>query len=578
MSNLEESLGPYACQASKTLGRLHVEKGNKGRSDFQRDRDRVIHSAAFRKLMHKTQVFIGHEGDLFRTRLTHSIEVSQVARAISRRLKLNEDLTEALCLAHDLGHTPFGHTGQTSLNRCLKKFHSESNGFEHNIQSLRVVDKLENKYLEFDGLNLCFETREGILKHCSKRIAPRLGKIAERFVRGRLPSLEAQLVNVADEIAYNHHDLDDGLRSGLLLFDEIIGLGAAKKAVSEVVSIGRSLDDYRKNSEVIRRMINSQIEDLVRQTQRNIKMSGVNSVDEVRSFGKVLVSFSPETQSKVTELKSFLMRRLYKNPQVKQLTDIAEVVVSDLFSVFVADLRVSNLDLKSLRAVADKIAGMTDSSAVRMHNKFFPEKGKLHHFSQKGHNNAEIFMDDKDRIAYLDSIFSAAEKNKLIIHAYQLLNHEAHWMVTPKLGDSLRLTVQSVGREYVRAFNQRWGRTGTLWDGRYRSYVIDGKPTVELNIQKYLDKLPKDNGLIRDEVQWKWSSCAYYCGTLSQVQKLITKKNYWSFLFPISAYWDLGNTPFERQFKYREFLKRSLSDEETEQIRKSLSRGVPKLK
>jgi putative transposase len=204
-------------------------------------------------------------------------------------------------------------------------------------------------------------------------------------------------------------------------------------------------------------------------------------------------------------------------------------------------------------------------------------KGKLHHFAQKGHNNAEIFMDDKDRIAYLDSIFSAAEKNKLIIHAYQLLNHEAHWMVTPKLGDSLRLTVQSVGREYVRAFNQRWGRTGTLWDGRYRSYVIDGKPTVELNIQKYLDKLPKDNGLIRDEVQWKWSSCAYYCGTLSQVQKLITKKNYWSFLFPISAYWDLGNTPFERQFKYREFLKRSLSHEETEKIRKSLSRGVPKL-
>ena len=209
MSNLEEGLGPYACQASKTLGRLHVEKGNKGRSDFQRDRDRVIHSAAFRKLMHKTQVFIGHEGDLFRTRLTHSIEVSQVARAISRRLKLNEDLTEALCLAHDLGHTPFGHTGQTILNRCLKKLHSESNGFEHNIQSLRVVDKLENKYLEFDGLNLCFETREGILKHCSKRIAPRLGKIAERFVKGRLPSLEAQLVNVADEIAYNHHDLDD---------------------------------------------------------------------------------------------------------------------------------------------------------------------------------------------------------------------------------------------------------------------------------------------------------------------------------------------------------------------------------
>ena len=374
MSNLEESLGPYACQASKTLGRLHVEKGNKGRSDFQRDRDRVIHSAAFRKLMHKTQVFIGHEGDLFRTRLTHSIEVSQVARAISRRLKLNEDLTEALCLAHDLGHTPFGHTGQTILNRCLKELHSESNGFEHNIQSLRVVDKLENKYLEFDGLNLCFETREGILKHCSKRIAPRLGKIAERFVKGRLPSLEAQLVNVADEIAYNHHDLDDGLRSGLLLFDEIIGLGAAKKAVSEVVSIGRSLDDHRKNSEVIRRMINSQIEDLVRQTQRNIEMSGVNSVDEVRSFGTALVSFSPETQSKVTELKSFLMRRLYKNPQVKQLTDIAEVVVSDLFSFFVADLRVSNLDLKSLRAVADKIAGMTDSSAVRMHNKFFPEK------------------------------------------------------------------------------------------------------------------------------------------------------------------------------------------------------------
>ena len=374
MYEIERALASYACKSSETKGRIFEGDNTSGRSEFQRDRDRIIHSAAFRKLMHKTQVFIGHEGELFRTRLTHSIEVAQIARAVSRRLSLNEDLTEALCLAHDLGHTPFGHAGQAALNRCLKKKNSASNGFEHNIQSLRVIDKLEKKYREYDGLNLCFETREGVLKRCSKRLAPTFGKVADRFLKGGCPSLEAQLSNIADEIAYNHHDLDDGLRSGLLFFDEIVDLKAAKKEVSEVLSLGGFVDEHRKHSEIIRRMINSQIEDLVDQTEKNIQSSGVKSVNDVRAFEKTLVSFSPETQIKVTELKNFLMRRLYKNPNVKRLTDIAEIVVKDLFYAFLVDSGSSDIDPKSLRVVADKIAGMTDISAVRTHNKFFPEK------------------------------------------------------------------------------------------------------------------------------------------------------------------------------------------------------------
>ena len=377
MFDTDDILAPYACKSSETKGRLFKGDKTHGRSEFQRDRDRIVHSGAFRKLMYKTQVFIGHEGDLFRTRLTHSIEVAQIARASSRRLSLNEDLTEALCLAHDLGHTPFGHAGQTALNRCLKAKNSKSNGFEHNIQSLRIIDKLEKKYLGYDGLNLCFETREGVLKRCSRKIASKFGAVGDRFVFGGQPSLEAQISNIADEIAYNHHDLDDGLRSGLITIEEILGLKAAENAAKEVLSLRSPelMDKSRVNSEIIRRMINSQIEDLVHQTKKNVLSSAVTSVADVRNNDNQIVSFSPKTKDNVRELKSFLMHRLYKNPKVRGLTDAAEIVIEDLFSIFVNEENSENKDsLKHLRSVADKIASLTDSSAVKLHKQFFPDK------------------------------------------------------------------------------------------------------------------------------------------------------------------------------------------------------------
>ena len=377
MSDKEGILAPYACKSSETKGRLFKGDKTLGRSEFQRDRDRIIHSGAFRKLMYKTQVFIGHEGDLFRTRLTHSIEVAQIARASSRRLSLNEDLTEALCLAHDLGHTPFGHAGQTALNRCLKEMNPKSNGFEHNIQSLRIIDKLEKKYLGYDGLNLCFETREGVLKRCSRKIAPKFGEVANRFLSGGQPSLEAQISNIADEIAYNHHDLDDGLRSGLITIEEILGLKAAENAAKEVLSLRspKLMDKSRVNSEIIRRMISSQIEDLVHQTKKNVLSSAVTSLTDVRSSTNQIVSFSPKTKENVRELKSFLMRSLYKNPKVRALTDVAEIVIEDLFSLFFKEENSEDKDsIKHLRFVSDKIAGLTDSSAVKLHKQFFPDK------------------------------------------------------------------------------------------------------------------------------------------------------------------------------------------------------------
>ena len=377
MFDTEDTLAPYACKSSETKGRLFKGDKTLGRSEFQRDRDRIIHSGAFRKLMYKTQVFIGHEGDLFRTRLTHSLEVAQIARASSRRLSLNEDLTEALCLAHDLGHTPFGHAGQTALNRCLKEMNSKSNGFEHNIQSLRIIDKLEKKYFGYDGLNLCFETREGVLKRCPRKIAPKFGAVADRFVFGGQPSLEAQISNIADEIAYNHHDLDDGLRSELITIEEILDLKAAENAATEVLSLKgpQLMEKSRVNSEIIRRMISSQIDDLVSQTKENILSSAVTSLADVRNSTNQIVSFSPKTKDNVRELKSFLMHRLYKNPKVRSLTDVAEIVIEDLFSIFFNEENSEDKDpMQHLRSVADKIASLTDSSAVKLHKQFFPDK------------------------------------------------------------------------------------------------------------------------------------------------------------------------------------------------------------
>ncbi|MEW5904879.1 MAG: deoxyguanosinetriphosphate triphosphohydrolase [Pseudomonadota bacterium] len=362
---------PYAVAAS-ARGRRIVEVAPEGRSEFQRDRDRIIHSAAFRRLEYKTQVFVNHEGDLFRTRLTHSIEVAQIGRSIARRLKLNEDLVEAVSLAHDLGHTPFGHAGQEALNECMK----DHGGFEHNLQSLRVVDVLEERYAAFDGLNLCFETREGILKHCSHEHATRLGDVGERFLHGWRPSLEAQLANLADEIAYNNHDVDDGLRSGLLTLEQLASVTLFAQHLQQVRDAHPTLAERRVVHETVRRMINTLVTDLIVQTEANIQRYAPQSVEEVRA-APALVAFSTEMQERNRELKSFLRTHLYRHYRVMRMTAKARRIIGDLFFAFLEDPRLlppqfasSGQDQRA-RVVADYIAGMTDRYAIREHRRIF---------------------------------------------------------------------------------------------------------------------------------------------------------------------------------------------------------------
>jgi len=278
------NLKPFAADPLKSLGRQFKEAPSKLRNDFQRDRDRIIHSGAFRRLEYKTQVFVNHEGDMFRTRLTHSLEVAQIARGISRTLGLHEDLAEAISLAHDLGHTPFGHAGQTALNRCMKAY----GGFEHNLQSLRIVDYLENDYVDFKGLNLTFETREGILKHCSNKNAAKLGKVGERFIQKKQPSLEAQLVNFADEIAYNHHDIDDGYRSGLVTFDQLKDLPFFNEISVEVKSESPSINEKQIIKSTIRRMMNLFIMDLCEYSQAQLDREKFHGIDDIRNAEPVI--------------------------------------------------------------------------------------------------------------------------------------------------------------------------------------------------------------------------------------------------------------------------------------------------
>jgi len=367
----ERRLAPYAVKET-VRGRKVTEAPPPGRSEFQRDRDRIIHSAAFRRLEYKTQVFVNHEGDLFRTRLTHSIEVAQIGRSIARRLGLNEDLVEAIALAHDLGHTPFGHAGQEALNDCMK----EHGGFEHNLQSLRVVDVLEERYAAFNGLNLCFETREGILKHCSRENAARLGDVGERFLNDRRPNLEAQLANLADEIAYNNHDVDDGLRSGLLTLEQLNSVPLFARHLEEVRSAYPGLAERRMVHETVRRMINTLVTDLIRQTEENIRQHAPRSVDEVRN-APPLVAFSPEIQEQNRELKAFLRIHLYRHYRVMRMTAKARRIIRELFLAFLEDPRLlppqfnPSVETDRARAVADYIAGMTDRYAIREHRRIF---------------------------------------------------------------------------------------------------------------------------------------------------------------------------------------------------------------
>ncbi len=382
------SLAPYACSDVHTRGRRYPEPKPAYRSEFQRDRDRIVHSAAFRRLEYKTQVFVNHEGDLFRTRLTHSIEVAQIARSIARSLSLNEDLTEAIALAHDLGHTPFGHAGQDALNSCMKDY----GGFEHNLQSLRVVDVLEERYAEFPGLNLTFETREGILKHCSPRAARELGELGQRFLDKTWPGAEAQLVNIADEIAYNNHDVDDGLRYGLIDFDTLRGIALFDEQYREVESLYPGLGRRRKIHETIRRMVNRQVVDLIENSRRLLEGVGAPHPDEVRSAGDAVIAYGDELREQTLALKRFLREALYNHYQVRRMSLKSVSVIRRLFQAFfedsrllppqyqetIAACRAEGGDAEACRArtIADYIAGMTDRYAIREHERlYFPDTG-----------------------------------------------------------------------------------------------------------------------------------------------------------------------------------------------------------
>ncbi|MDD4929356.1 MAG: deoxyguanosinetriphosphate triphosphohydrolase [Gallionella sp.] len=366
-------LASYAVSESNSRGRRILEAAPSGRSEFQRDRDRIIHSSAFRRLEYKTQVFVNHEGDLFRTRLTHSIEVAQIARSIARRLNLNEDLTEAISLAHDLGHTPFGHAGQDALNGCMKAY----GGFEHNLQSVRVVDVLEERYAAFDGLNLCFETREGMLKHCSLEHAAQLGELGERFLNNRRPSLEGQIANLADEIAYNNHDVDDGLRSGLITLEQLSAVPLVAEHLQQVREAHPGLTGRRVVHETVRRMINTLVTDLIRQSAGNIASSNLVTLEEVRN-APALIAFSPELATKQRVLKKFLHTHLYRHYRVMRMSAKAQRIIQELFAVFMEDSHLlppqfqRNADRAAhARAVADYIAGMTDRYAIREHKRIF---------------------------------------------------------------------------------------------------------------------------------------------------------------------------------------------------------------
>lgn len=342
------------------------------RSEFARDRDRIIHSSAFRRLEYKTQVFVNHEGDLFRTRLTHSIEVAQIARSVVRALHLNDDLVEAIALAHDLGHTPFGHAGQDALNDCM----SAHGGFEHNLQSLRIVDRLEERYAAFDGLNLMFETREGILKHCPKTQESNLGDVGVRFRDGLRPSLEAQVCNLADEIAYNNHDIDDGLRSGLLSIDELRSIDLFAHHADEVKRDYPNVGVRRLVHETVRRMIGDQVGDMAEESRRRISAAGVETVADVQR-APTLIGFTPSMKEKNTALKRFLLERLYRHPRVNAMTNRAGKIIRDLFASFMAEpqqLPAQYLELveaDKARTIADYIAGMTDRYAIREHARLF---------------------------------------------------------------------------------------------------------------------------------------------------------------------------------------------------------------
>ncbi len=370
------NLANFAVSSNNSRGRIVKEKPPLDRSEFQRDRDRIIHSSAFRRLEYKTQVFVNHEGDLFRTRLTHSLEVAQIGRSIARNLRLNEDLVEAISLAHDLGHTPFGHAGQDALNKCMKNH----NGFEHNLQSLRVVDTLEEKYGEFNGLNLSFETREGILKHCSKKNAEKLGDVGKRFLTNQRPSLEAQLTNIADEIAYNNHDVDDGLRSGIITLEELQQVSIFSRHLSMSKKLYPRISGRKLIHETIRSMINTLVSDLIKQSTINLKSNQINSLEDVL-IAPTLITFSEKTKKEQQELKRFLRNKLYQHFKVTRMSNKAQHTIKMLFNAFSENTQLlpPKYQIKSnknkYQSITDYIAGMTDRYAIKEYKRLFTVEG-----------------------------------------------------------------------------------------------------------------------------------------------------------------------------------------------------------
>ena len=376
---MNQPLAPYAAIDEQSRGRRFPEPPPRFRTEFQRDRDRIIHSNAFRRLVYKTQVFVNHEGDLYRTRITHSLEVAQIGRTVARALDLNETLTEAICLAHDLGHTPFGHAGQDALNECMREY----GGFEHNLQSLRVVDELEERYADFSGLNLTFECREGVLKHCSTQNARLLGDVGERFLNRTQPSLEAQLANLADAIAYNNHDVDDGVRAGLISVEDLLEVRLFARLHAMVVARYPESPPRRVLYETIRRMVDHLVTDVITQSQKNIVASSVDTIQAVRQYSRPLISLSEDVLSEHQELKRFLRTRLYNHPKVREVMDEAGATLKGLFEAYMKDpsrlppehqILVERAEAgggrsAAARVVADYVAGMTDRFAFLEHSK-----------------------------------------------------------------------------------------------------------------------------------------------------------------------------------------------------------------
>jgi dGTPase len=376
---MNQALASYAAIDEQSRGRRFLEPPPRFRTEFQRDRDRIIHSNAFRRLVYKTQVFVNHEGDLYRTRITHSLEVAQIGRTVARALNINETLTEAICLAHDLGHTPFGHAGQDALNACMREY----GGFEHNLQSLRVVDELEERYAEFSGLNLTFECREGVLKHCSAQNARQLGDVGERFLNRTQPGLEAQLANLADAIAYNNHDVDDGVRAGLITAEDLRDVRVFARFHSAITEQYPETPPRRQLYETIRRMVDYLVSDLIVQSQKNIVESGVASIEAVRAQSHPLISLSDGVLEEHQELKRFLRTRLYNHPKVREVMDEAGSTLKELFDAYMGDPSRLPPEHQSLaaraeseggkparaRVVADYVAGMTDRFAYQERDK-----------------------------------------------------------------------------------------------------------------------------------------------------------------------------------------------------------------